>query len=135
MMMNDDNNNNNNNNNNSLIFRMSTRRSRATQFVRSIYESEFDDYYLIHKWMDSQFPEPAWRRKRQPVDERLELKIFTVMAYMCNYDDLLLQYYEKILGMYRERRSSLNIIIDYHHHSSLNIIIIDYHHHHHGTME
>lgn len=97
---------------------MSTRRSRATQFVRSIYESELDDYYLLHKWLDSQFPEPAWRRKRQPIDERLELKIFTVMAYMCNYDDLLLQYYEKILGMYRERMLSFTIIIIHCHSSS-----------------
>lgn len=77
---------------------MNTRRSRSTQFVQSVYENEFNDYLLIHHWLDTQFPEPAWRRKRQPIDERLELKLFAVMAYLCNYDDLLLRYYEKLNG-------------------------------------
>ena len=58
-------------------------------FIYAVYENELAEYELIHSWMDSAFPEPAWKRKRQPIYTQLELKFFAVLIYLLNYSDQL----------------------------------------------
>ena len=59
-------------------------------FVHSLFDRP-DDYAALHAWLDTRFPEPAWRRKRQPVDESLELRYLAVLTHLCRRDTLLLR--------------------------------------------
>lgn len=46
--------------------------------------------------MDSHFPEPAWKRKRQPINVNLELKFFCALVHLFKYDDLLIEAYRSL---------------------------------------
>ena len=71
----------------------STTSSSSRSFIQSVYENELSEYDALHHWMDSHFPEPMWKRKKQPIQPNLELKFFAVLVYLCRYDDLLLNNY------------------------------------------
>lgn len=71
-------------------------------FVHSLFDRP-DDYAALHAWLDTRFPEPAWRRKRQPVDESLELRYLAVLTHLCRRDTLLLRCHEQLAGEGHER--------------------------------
>ena len=72
------------------------RSNRKAKFLDSIYENELSEFDSIHFWMDSHFPEPAWKRKRQPVNINLELKFFCALVHLFRYDSLLIEAYRSI---------------------------------------
>ena len=75
-----------------------THQSRPIQFIHAVKENALSEYESIHRWMDSHYPEPAWRRKRQPIHVSVEMKVFAVLVYLCGQEELLLQSYEKLVG-------------------------------------
>ena len=36
-------------------------------FLQGVFENEMSEYSLIHEWIDRKHPEPAWKRKRNPI--------------------------------------------------------------------
>ena len=51
-------------------------------FIKQVYENCENQFDALHAFMDSRYPEPAWKRKHQPVIVNLELRIFAVYVYM-----------------------------------------------------
>ena len=73
------------------------RQESKSSFIRAVYENELSEYDSLHHWMDSHFPEPAWKRKRQPINVHLELKFFCVLVYLYKYDHLLQMVYDSMI--------------------------------------
>ena len=74
------------------------RESKGSRFIQSVYENECSEYDLLHHWLDSHFPEPLWKRKKQPIQPALELKFFALLVYLCRYEDLLEDRYSRLVG-------------------------------------
>ena len=55
------------------------------------------EYDFVHHWFDSHFPEPAWKRKRQPIHISLELKCFVVLVHLCNLSSSFYNAYHKLV--------------------------------------
>lgn len=72
--------------------------TESRSFIQSVYNNELSEYDALHHWMDSHFPEPLWKRKKQPIHANLELKYFAVLVYLCRYDDLLLSRYTLLVS-------------------------------------
>lgn len=51
-------------------------------FVRDVYENAENRFTALHAYLDEKFPEPAWRRKHQPISVNLELRWLAVFAKM-----------------------------------------------------
>ena len=43
------------------------REMKADQFIRDVFENKHDHFDLLWQRLDLIKPEPAWKRKRQPV--------------------------------------------------------------------
>ena len=59
-------------------------------FLRKVFENDLNEYGVIHTWLDKSHPEPAWKRKRTPINSMIELKYFTVLTYLCGFGSQLL---------------------------------------------
>lgn len=59
-------------------------------FLRKVFENDLNEYGVIHTWLDKSHPEPAWKRKRTPINAMIELKYFTVLVYLCGFGHELL---------------------------------------------
>lgn len=71
--------------------------SPSQQFVHSVFDHP-SEYDCLHAWLDARFPEPAWRRKRQPIDKSLELRYLAALAFHCRQDAQLFGCYEKLVA-------------------------------------
>lgn len=52
-----------------------------------MYENIENRYTVLHTFLDEKFPEPAWRRKHQPISVNLELRWLAVFAKMRRQSD------------------------------------------------
>ena len=50
-----------------------SREIKEDQFIRDIFENKHDNFDLLWQRLDLIKPEPAWKRKRQPVQVRILL--------------------------------------------------------------
>ena len=82
--------------------------SDAASFVRSVYESTNNEGHELHAWLDQCLPEPAWKRKRQPVLVGLELKVFAALVHLCGYEDLLYRYHDSLVDFHLAHHHSLD---------------------------
>ena len=86
-----------------------TRETKPTPiktFLQNVYENDLNEYASIHSWLDVHHPEPAWRRKRSPINLYFELKYFTVLVYLCGHGQLLMDCFRKLAGMSSSSLSS-----------------------------
>ena len=67
-------------------------------FLQAVYENDLDEYAIIHTWLDLHHPEPAWRRKRSPINVFFELKYFTSLVYLCGRGQLLMDCFRQLVG-------------------------------------
>ena len=56
-------------------------------FIQDVYENIENRYTVLHTFLDEKFPEPAWRRKHQPISVNLELRWLAVFAKMRRQSD------------------------------------------------
>ena len=56
-------------------------------FIQDVYENIENRYTVLHTYLDEKFPEPAWRRKHQPISVNLELRLLAVFAKMRRQSD------------------------------------------------
>lgn len=49
--------------------------------LQDVYENKANRFDALHAFLDAQIPEPAWKRRVQPVSEALELRLFAVFVY------------------------------------------------------
>lgn len=73
---------------------MSTRR-----FLCGVFDNEVAEYEILHQWLDQWKPEPAWRRKRQPILVNFELKLFITLVSLCGYGDLVKDIFIRLEGL------------------------------------
>ena len=75
----------------SIIFFLSLTSSEADRtrgsFIQDVYENIENRYTVLHTFLDEKFPEPAWRRKHQPISVNLELRWLAVFAKMRRQSD------------------------------------------------
>ena len=81
-----------------LVSRESQEPNSIISFLHGVFENEMSEYSLIHEWIDMHHPEPAWKRKRNPVNVCFELKCFVVLVYLCGYGQLLLDTFRQIMS-------------------------------------
>ena len=67
-------------------------------FLQAVYENDLDEYGSIHTWLDVHHPEPAWRRKRSPINVFFELKYFTSLVYLCGQGQLLMNCFRELVS-------------------------------------
>ena len=73
---------------------MSTRR-----FLCGVFDNEMAEYEILHQWLDQWKPEPAWRRKRQPILVNFELKLFIALVSLCGYGDMVKDIFIQLEGL------------------------------------
>ena len=76
--------------------------------MSSLYENAAGDSNELHAWIDQCIPEPAWKRKRQPVMVGFELKVFSALIRLCGYEEELFKYYTLITNYHSMHHHSLD---------------------------
>ena len=76
--------------------------------MSSLYENAAGDSNELHAWIDQCIPEPAWKRKRQPVMVGFELKVFSALIRLCGYEEELFKYYTMITNYHSMHHHSLD---------------------------
>ena len=62
---------------------------RHNSFVLEMFDNAENRYDTLHAYLDTLQPEPAWKRKHQPVVVNLELKVLAVYVYHLRLEDEL----------------------------------------------
>lgn len=80
---------------------------RTNSFVLDVFDNAENRFDELHAFFDGLFPEPAWRRKHQPVVVNLELKILAVYVYHNRLDAEL----EAVFNALLERRKNPEVSV------------------------
>ena len=54
---------------------------RRDSFILEVFDNTANRFDVLHAYLDALQPEPAWKRKHQPVVVNLELKVLAVYVY------------------------------------------------------
>ena len=78
-------------------------------FIKQVYDNRGNQFDILHAFFDQRYPEPAWKRKHQPVSVNLELRIFAVFVYMNGKENELMTLYDDIMD--EEQESNDKVVI------------------------